>query len=50
MSHNERLVYKKTELFRLRLKEAESKARMHCVRLTQEKGGEHKLTEFYEER
>lgn len=49
MSANDRNLYKATEQFKLRIKDAELKARNHCVKLQQEKGPDVKLIEFFDE-
>ena len=49
MSANDRNLYKATEQFKLRIKDAELKARNHCVKLQQEKGPDVKLIEYFDE-
>jgi len=49
MPSNDRTLYKMTEQCRLRVKDAEVKARNHCVRTQQEKGSSVKLIEFFDE-
>ena len=49
MPANDMKLYKMTEQFRLRVKDAEVKARNHCARTQQEKGSQIRLVEFFDE-